>query len=60
MTGSQHCAAVPSGGGHYTLANAHVPTGCIQGALPEGVSVCVDNLAQLDIEVGSRRGFPGY
>lgn len=47
----QRCAALPAKGGHYVLANAHVPTGCIQGELPAGASVCVDNLAQLDVEV---------
>lgn len=39
---------------HYVLANAHVPTGCIQGAPPAGAAVCVDNLAQLDIEASRR------
>jgi hypothetical protein len=45
------CAELPAGGGHYVLANTRVPTGCIEGAIPAGTSVCVDNLAQLDIEV---------
>lgn len=44
------CIALPSGG-TFTVANARVPTGCIQGPLPDSVPVCVDNLAHLDIEV---------
>lgn len=44
------CVTLPTGG-TYTLANAHVPTGCIPGSFPRSVSECVDNLAQVDIEV---------
>ena len=46
----QRCVAVPPGGGHYLLVDAHVPTGCVQGALPPGLEIDVDNLARLDIE----------
>ncbi|KAL4442940.1 hypothetical protein ABPG77_008431 [Micractinium sp. CCAP 211/92] len=48
------CAALPSGG-TFTITNARVPTGCIQGELPGSVPVCVDNLAHLDIEVVDAR-----
>ena len=52
------CVAVP-GRDHYVLANAHVPTGCIQGGsagITGNASLCVDvdNLAAVDIVV--RRG----
>lgn len=52
----QRCVAVPPAAGHYLLADAHVPTGCVHGALPPGLAVDVDNLARLDIEV--RLGLP--
>ena len=50
------CVAVPSRD-HYVLANAHVPTGCIEGGASSiaggGASLCVDvdNLAAVDIVV---------
>lgn len=47
--GQPRCVELPSRG-HYVLTNAHVPTGCIAGNLPAGVSVCVDNVAELDLE----------
>jgi cytosine/adenosine deaminase-related metal-dependent hydrolase len=48
--GPPRCVELPTKG-HYVLTNAHVPTGCIVGELPAGVSVCVDNVAELDLEV---------
>jgi len=45
------CVALPPSGGTYLLANAHVPAGCIQGGLPLGAPVCIDNLAEVDIQV---------
>lgn len=48
------CVALPRGGA-YVLLHARVPTGCIQGAVPGQVPVCVDNLAELDIEVAQGR-----
>ena len=49
------CVAVPSRD-HYVLANAHVPTGCIEGGASSiaggGASLCVDvdNLAAVDMD----------
>lgn len=53
--GPPRCVELPAKG-HYVLTNAHVPTGCIAGELPAGASVCVDNVAELDLEA-SRDGF---
>ena len=56
MTGGERCAALPRAGtaaaAHYTLANARVPTGCIQGKIEgEGLSLCIDSLALVDFEI---------
>jgi cytosine deaminase len=48
------CVEVPASS-HYVLANARVPAGCVEGGLPAGTHVCVDHLAELDIEVRDGR-----
>ncbi|EFN58847.1 hypothetical protein CHLNCDRAFT_34176 [Chlorella variabilis] len=51
VTQTPRCVELPHGGGHYVLANARVPQGCVEGGVPASTHVCVDNLAELDIEV---------
>ena len=50
--GPPRCVELPAKG-HYVLANVHVPTGCIVGKLPADASVCVDNVAELDLEAST-------
>ena len=50
----QRCVSLPSRGS-YVLTNAQVPAGCLQGDVVGTPSVCVDNLAAVDLEVSGGR-----